>query len=75
MKDDGKSDFTRLIPNEMTVYTRSQVDTTSHQPLSTALPAVSHNDSIHFHQNFPYGAASNQLKDCAISDVTLSQVN
>lgn len=34
---------------------------------------MSHNESVHFHQNFPYGNGA--LKDCGISEVALSQHN
>ena len=34
-----QSDFTRIIPNDLTVYTRSHVDTCSNLPSSTAIPA------------------------------------
>lgn len=67
-----KSDFTRIIPNELTQYTRSHADSASNLPSSAVLP-MSHNESVHFHQNFPYGNGA--LKDCGISEVALSQQN
>ena len=67
-----KSDFTRIIPNELTQYTRSHAESASDLPSSAALP-VSQNESVHFHQNFPNGNGA--LKDCGISEVALSQQN